>query len=121
MDPERKHWFLLYLISGELVGRLHKGGLIHGDITTSNILVAEDSQLVLIDFGLRLLVFSNMFRLRNLHIATVRSRPNKWQHCNTVSLSPPAPFDVLGIENYLSWFVYIVSEFKQIGNCSAAA
>lgn len=40
---------------GELVGRLHTGGLIHGDITTSNILVEkveEDTRLVLIDFGL---------------------------------------------------------------------
>ncbi len=38
------------------MGRLHSGGLIHGDITTSNILVMEEEEglhLVLIDFGLR--------------------------------------------------------------------
>ncbi len=39
------------------MGRLHSGGLMHGDITTSNILVMEEGEdglhLVLIDFGLR--------------------------------------------------------------------
>ena len=37
---------------GELVGRLHAGGLVHGDITTSNVVVALDGSLVLLDFGL---------------------------------------------------------------------
>ena len=37
---------------GELVGRLHAGGLVHGDITTSNVVVAPDGSLVLLDFGL---------------------------------------------------------------------
>lgn len=36
---------------GELVGKLHLAGIVHGDVTTSNIL-AEDSQLYLLDFGL---------------------------------------------------------------------
>ena len=37
---------------GRLIGRLHKAGLIHGDITTSNVIVAPDGSLVLVDFGL---------------------------------------------------------------------
>ncbi len=39
---------------GSAVGRLHSGGVIHGDLTTSNILVEKEdpSRLVLIDFGL---------------------------------------------------------------------
>ena len=38
---------------GATVARMHRAGLIHGDITTSNILVrSEDSSLVMIDFGL---------------------------------------------------------------------
>ncbi|WOF17076.1 bifunctional N(6)-L-threonylcarbamoyladenine synthase/serine/threonine protein kinase [Methanoplanus sp. FWC-SCC4] len=41
------------LAAGEMVGRLHCGGIIHGDLTTSNIIVREGSgQCVLIDFGL---------------------------------------------------------------------
>lgn len=38
---------------GYVIGKLHDGGLIHGDLTTSNMIVRkETNQLVLIDFGL---------------------------------------------------------------------
>jgi len=37
---------------GEYVGKLHRGGIIHGDLTTSNILVTPRDMLVFIDFGL---------------------------------------------------------------------
>ncbi|MBN2110635.1 MAG: Kae1-associated kinase Bud32 [Methanosarcinaceae archaeon] len=36
---------------GELVGRLHSGGIIHGDLTTSNLLLHND-RIYMIDFGL---------------------------------------------------------------------
>ncbi|XP_057457549.1 uncharacterized protein LOC130748352 isoform X3 [Lotus japonicus] len=38
---------------GDAIGKLHDGGLVHGDLTTSNMLLKNDAnQLVLIDFGL---------------------------------------------------------------------
>ncbi len=37
--------------TGELVGRLHTCGIVHGDLTTSNIMLKE-GKLYLIDFGL---------------------------------------------------------------------
>lgn len=37
--------------TGELVGRLHTCGIVHGDLTTSNIMLKAD-KLYLIDFGL---------------------------------------------------------------------
>ncbi|XP_031377953.1 EKC/KEOPS complex subunit bud32 [Punica granatum] len=38
---------------GDAIGKLHDGGLIHGDLTTSNMLIQSGTnQLVLIDFGL---------------------------------------------------------------------
>ncbi len=37
--------------TGELIGRLHTCGIIHGDLTTSNILY-KNGKLFLIDFGL---------------------------------------------------------------------
>ncbi len=37
--------------AGVLVGRLHSGGIIHGDLTTSNMLV-KGERIYLIDFGL---------------------------------------------------------------------
>ncbi|MGP8321723.1 MAG: Kae1-associated kinase Bud32 [Methanosarcinaceae archaeon] len=36
---------------GEIVGRLHSGGIIHGDLTTSNMILLND-KIYLIDFGL---------------------------------------------------------------------
>ncbi len=41
-----------FMTVGEYVGKLHKGGIIHGDLTTSNILVTPRDLLVFIDFGL---------------------------------------------------------------------
>ena len=37
---------------GELVGILHRNGIIHGDLTTSNLILGSDNILYLIDFGL---------------------------------------------------------------------
>ncbi|KAE8665432.1 DNAse I-like superfamily protein isoform 1 [Hibiscus syriacus] len=38
---------------GDAIGKLHDGGLVHGDLTTSNMLIRDESnKLVLIDFGL---------------------------------------------------------------------
>jgi len=39
--------------TGENIGRMHKANLIHGDLTTSNILIHNDF-LVFVDFGLGL-------------------------------------------------------------------
>lgn len=39
--------------AGRVIGRLHSAGIMHGDLTTSNIIVREnDNACVLIDFGL---------------------------------------------------------------------
>lgn len=40
---------------GKLIGKLHKNGIIHGDLTTSNILIkskGNENGLIPIDFGL---------------------------------------------------------------------
>jgi TP53 regulating kinase-like protein len=42
---------LLSIEIGYAVGRLHSGGIIHGDLTTSNMIL-HDNRIYLIDFGL---------------------------------------------------------------------
>ncbi len=37
---------------GEIVGKLHKQGLIHGDLTTSNMILNPQGTIFLVDFGL---------------------------------------------------------------------
>ena len=37
---------------GSLIGRLHSGGIVHGDLTTSNMILRDGKKLFFIDFGL---------------------------------------------------------------------
>jgi TP53 regulating kinase-like protein len=37
---------------GELIGRLHMQGVIHGDLTTSNMILNSEGKIFLVDFGL---------------------------------------------------------------------
>lgn len=43
---------LLFYRVGVLVGRLHKGGIIHGDLTTSNMILTAEERIYFLDFGL---------------------------------------------------------------------
>jgi Kae1-associated kinase Bud32 len=54
-------------LTGELVGRLHTCGIVHGDLTTSNILF-KDEKLFLIDFGLAYLDKSVEARGVDIHV-----------------------------------------------------
>jgi TP53 regulating kinase-like protein len=37
---------------GELIGKLHQRGLIHGDLTTSNMVLTPEGKIYFVDFGL---------------------------------------------------------------------
>ncbi len=37
---------------GELIGLLHKNGIVHGDLTTSNMILTPLGKVVFVDFGL---------------------------------------------------------------------
>lgn len=37
---------------GELIARLHKKGIIHGDLTTSNMIINPQGKIFMVDFGL---------------------------------------------------------------------
>ncbi|MGE5832611.1 MAG: bifunctional N(6)-L-threonylcarbamoyladenine synthase/serine/threonine protein kinase [Methanomicrobiales archaeon] len=53
--------------AGRMVGRLHTAGIIHGDLTTSNIIV-RNGRCVLIDFGLSLVSTEIENRGVDLHV-----------------------------------------------------
>jgi TP53 regulating kinase-like protein len=50
IDSERRK--ILSRQIGLLIGRLHKNNLIHGDLTTSNMILTAKDKIYLIDFGL---------------------------------------------------------------------
>mgnify|MGYP000241673684 CR=1 FL=1 len=37
---------------GNMVGKLHKNNIVHGDLTTSNMIIRKNGNICLIDFGL---------------------------------------------------------------------
>ncbi len=39
-------------VIGRMIGRLHKNGIIHGDLTTSNMILTPHGKVVFVDFGL---------------------------------------------------------------------
>ncbi len=49
IESERKR---LCLKIGELTGRLHEYGIIHGDLTTSNMILDAEGKIFFVDFGL---------------------------------------------------------------------
>jgi TP53 regulating kinase-like protein len=51
-DVEKERRRNLCAKIGESVAHLHKLGLIHGDLTTSNMIRAEDGRIYFVDFGL---------------------------------------------------------------------
>ncbi len=46
---ERQH---ICLEIGELIGKLHRYGIIHGDLTTSNMILNSEGKIFFVDFGL---------------------------------------------------------------------
>lgn len=50
MTPEERQALCVKI--GELIGRLHKHGVIHGDLTTSNMILNAEGKIFLVDFGL---------------------------------------------------------------------
>jgi|Deesub1362B_J571_1020462.scaffolds.fasta_scaffold06927_4 Kae1-associated kinase Bud32 len=40
------------MLIGENIGKMHKAGIVHGDLTTSNIILTNNNQIVFVDFGL---------------------------------------------------------------------
>lgn len=49
---EQLDWKKICKIIGEQIAKLHDNDIIHGDLTTSNMILADEGKLYFIDFGL---------------------------------------------------------------------
>lgn len=50
LSPQKRKRLSTHI--GELVGKLHSNDIVHGDLTTSNMILTQNDKLVLVDFGL---------------------------------------------------------------------
>jgi TP53 regulating kinase-like protein len=50
LDKADRHGICVKI--GESIAKLHKSGLIHGDLTTSNMIQSPDGRIYFVDFGL---------------------------------------------------------------------
>jgi len=52
LDNKNVDYVDIGLKIGNIVGKLHKSNIIHGDLTTSNMIIRKNNNICLIDFGL---------------------------------------------------------------------
>lgn len=70
---------------GDYIAKLHNANIIHGDLTTSNVIVQRDAHLVLLDFGLGFHSHkvedkaTDLLNLKKSFLATHARLKNEWK------------------------------------------
>lgn len=99
LDDDRKRRYFKEV--GRIIATLHKNGHIHGDITTSNIIITSNEDIFLIDFGLHAYSDGIEDKSVDLHLlkrVLISSHGKNYEYCFSAFL-----------EGYRS-------EFKKIGS-----
>jgi TP53 regulating kinase-like protein len=65
---------------GKILGRLHQGGVVHGDPTTSNLLVDEMGHTWMIDFGLAEMNATIEMKGVDLHLVNRALETTHWEY-----------------------------------------
>jgi TP53 regulating kinase-like protein len=63
---------------GKLIGCLHKNGIIHGDLTTSNMILTPYGKIVFVDFGLG--EFSDELEIRGVDMHLMKRALQSTHH-----------------------------------------
>jgi TP53 regulating kinase-like protein len=75
--PMKERTHLCYHI-GRLIGCLHKNGIIHGDLTTSNMILTPYGKIVFVDFGLG--EFSDELEIRGVDLHLMKRALQSTHH-----------------------------------------
>jgi TP53 regulating kinase-like protein len=67
---------------GKMIGRLHQKGIIHGDLTTSNMILTPFEKIVFIDFGLSVRSFELESKGVDLHLMKRTLNSTHFLHSN---------------------------------------
>jgi TP53 regulating kinase-like protein len=65
-EAERKRFCLKI---GESISKLHKNGIVHGDLTTSNMIMIDSGEIFFVDFGLGEKTYETEAKAVDLHLA----------------------------------------------------
>jgi TP53 regulating kinase-like protein len=65
---------------GSLIAKLHHGNLVHGDPTTSNVIIDNKSRLWMVDFGLSELNADTEMKGVDLHLIRRAIETTHWNH-----------------------------------------
>jgi TP53 regulating kinase-like protein len=79
--PEKERIHLCRKI-GTLIGRLHSSGIIHGDLTTSNLILTPQGKIVFVDFGLSELTRELEARGVDLHLMKRALNSTHYRHAD---------------------------------------
>jgi TP53 regulating kinase-like protein len=84
---------------GELIGKMHKHGVIHGDLTTSNMILNGEGKIFLVDFGLGEKSTELEARGVDLHLMKRALQSTHYQFAEECFKSVMAGYsEVLGVE-----------------------
>jgi TP53 regulating kinase-like protein len=78
LSSDERHSLCYYI--GRLIGRLHSHGIIHGDLTTSNMILTPDGRVVFVDFGLSELSTELEARGVDLHLMKRAFQSTHYRH-----------------------------------------
>ena len=78
LSSEEKRSLCRYI--GELIGRLHSHGILHGDLTTSNMILTPEGRVVFVDFGLSGLSTELEARGVDLHLMKRAFQSTHYKH-----------------------------------------
>ena len=67
---------------GELVGKLHSSGIVHGDLTTSNMILTPMGRVVFVDFGLSEQTWEAEARGVDLHLMKMAIASTHFMHAD---------------------------------------
>src|SRR3972149_709862 len=77
-DMPQKEKLRLCRQIGTLIGRLHKNGVIHGDLTTSNMILTPAGRICFVDFGLG--EFSSELEIRGVDLHLMKRALQSTHH-----------------------------------------
>jgi TP53 regulating kinase-like protein len=78
LSSEERRGLCRYI--GGLIGRLHSHGIIHGDLTTSNMILTPERRVVFVDFGLSELSTELEARGVDLHLMKRAFQSTHYRH-----------------------------------------